>query len=163
MHDGSVERSSRHRLVAWALVGAQALLILALVLLPYGEDWPVPGWLTWLGRAASAAGVVVMLLGSARLGRGLTASPVPNQAAQLRVDGLYAWVRHPIYSGLLLLAAGLVVVSGSLARLGVLLGLVVLLSAKARWEEARLAERFPDYPAYAARVPRFVPRPGPRR
>ena len=30
--------------------------------------------------------------------------------------------------------------------------------AKARWEEARLAERFPDYPEYARRTGRFIPR-----
>jgi protein-S-isoprenylcysteine O-methyltransferase Ste14 len=30
-------------------------------------------------------------------------------------------------------------------------------NVKARWEEARLAESYPGYRAYAARTPRFVP------
>jgi protein-S-isoprenylcysteine O-methyltransferase Ste14 len=33
----------------------------------------------------------------------------------------------------------------------------VLLTAKARWEERRLAQRFEGYAEYAARTPRFVP------
>ena len=37
--------------------------------------------------------------------------------------------------------------------------LVVFFSVKANWEEQRLVERYPDYPAYAATTPAFVPRP----
>ena len=40
--------------------------------------------------------------------------------------------------------------------------LVAVLNAKARREERLLVERFPDYAAYMARTPRFVPRPGRR-
>lgn len=36
-------------------------------------------------------------------------------------------------------------------------GLAVLFMAKARWEEARLRERYPGYADYARRTPRFVP------
>ena len=71
-------------------------------------------------------------------------------------------MRHPIYSGLLLAMGSITLASGSLARLLALGLLVVLLAGKARWEEARLAERFEGYAAYAARTPRFAPF-GPRR
>lgn len=143
---------------AWLLVAGQVLLLAALVLLPAGDAWPVPGWLRATGLAAVAAGLVVALVAATALGRGLTAVPLPNRHAVLRTGGLYRWVRHPVYSGLLLAATGVVAVSASVVRAGVLVALVVLLHVKARFEERHLAARFEGYAAYAARTPRFVPR-----
>jgi protein-S-isoprenylcysteine O-methyltransferase Ste14 len=145
---------------AWALVALQFVLLGLLVLLPFRSDWPVPGWLVAVAVAAGAVGLVVMLVGANALGRGLTAAPLPNVHARLRTDGLYGHVRHPIYSGLLLVGAAIAAVSGSGLRLAVYVLLVGLLTVKARWEEERLRRRFPDYAAYAARTPRFVPRLG---
>jgi protein-S-isoprenylcysteine O-methyltransferase Ste14 len=91
------------------------------------------------------------------LGRGLTATPLPNAHAELRTGGLYRFARHPIYTGLLLVMGAVTLASGSLFRLLVFGLLVALLHRKARWEESRLAERFAGYAEYAARTPRFVP------
>ncbi len=107
--------------------------------------------------AAVVLGLLVMVVAGLGLGRGLTAAPLPNEHAQLRTGGLYRFVRHPIYTGLLAFAAGEAARSGSWVVAGCALALVVLIGFKARWEEQRLAERFADYPAYAARTPRFVP------
>lgn len=152
--------SPREVRVAWTLVALQFLLLGLLVLLPFGSDWPVPGWLVAAAVLLGLGGLAVMAVGAGALGRGLTAAPLPNARAQLRTRGLYEHVRHPIYSGLLLVAGAIAAVSGSVARLVVYVLLVVLLVVKARWEEERLVRRFPDYAAYAARTPRFVPRLG---
>ncbi|WP_448631027.1 methyltransferase family protein [Cellulomonas soli] len=98
-----------------------------------------------------------MVLAGTALGRGLTAVPLPNRHAVLRTGGLYRLVRHPIYSGLLLAAGAFAVWSGGVPRAAAFVGLVLLLHVKARWEEARLAQAFSGYRAYAARTPRFVP------
>jgi len=143
-----------------ALVTAQFVLLLALVLVPRGGGWVVPPWLRVVAGVLGVVGVVIMLLGGTALGRGLTAAPLPNAHAQLRTGGLYRFVRHPIYSGLLLMAGAIAVVSGSVARLLVFAALVGLINVKARWEERQLMRRFPDYAAYAARTPRFVPGSG---
>lgn len=140
-----------------ALVTAQFVLLIALVLVPRGVGWVAPLWLRVIAGVAGVAGVLIMLLGGTALGRGLTAAPLPNAHAQLRTGGLYQFVRHPIYSGLLLMAGAISVVSGSVARLVVFVALVGLINVKARWEERQLMRRFPDYAAYAARTPRFVP------
>lgn len=139
------------------LVAAQFTLIAVIVILPGRHDWPLPRALAVACLVAVIVGVVVMVLGATALGRGLTAAPLPNAHAELRTGGLYRFVRHPIYTGLLLLMSAIAVASGSLFRLLVLALLVVLLARKARWEEARLAARFEGYSAYAARTPRFVP------
>jgi len=98
-----------------------------------------------------------MIIGATGLGRGLTATPLPNAHAQLRTGGLYRYARHPIYSGLLLTMASITVASGSGFRLLALGALVLLLTVKARWEETHLIQRFAGYADYAARTPRFVP------
>lgn len=139
------------------LVAGQFVLIGILVLLPARHDWPVPAALTLVCRVATVLGLTVMVIGATGLGRGLTATPLPNAHAQLRTEGLYRYSRHPIYSGLTLTMASITVGSGNASRLLILGALVLLLTMKARWEETRLARRFEGYAEYAARTPRFVP------
>ena len=140
------------------LVTGQFILIGILVLLPGRQDWPVPVALKLVCSIATVVGLAVMVIGATGLGRGLTATPLPNAYAKLRTGGLYRYVRHPIYSGLLLTMASITVASGSATRLLTLGALVLLLTVKARWEETRLIQRFQGYADYAARTPRFVPR-----
>jgi protein-S-isoprenylcysteine O-methyltransferase Ste14 len=139
------------------LVAGQFALIGILVLLPGRRDWPVPAVLTIICSVTTILGLAVMVIAATGLGRGLTATPLPNAHAQLRTGGLYRFVRHPIYSGLILTMTSLTVASGSAFRLLTLGVLVLLLTMKARWEETRLARRFEGYADYAARTPRFVP------
>ena len=139
------------------LVAGQFALIGILVLLPGRHDWPVPAALVVACAVATVAGLLVIVIGAMGLGRGLTATPLPNAHAQLRTGGLYRYARHPIYSGLLLTMTSIAVASGSVFRLLTLGVLVLLITVKARWEEKRLTRRFEGYASYAARTPRFVP------
>jgi protein-S-isoprenylcysteine O-methyltransferase Ste14 len=145
------------RTVGWAFVAGQVLLLVALVLLPGRDDWPTPSWVWMIGQVLVIAGFVLMIVASLRLGRGLTATPVPNARGQLITGGLYRYVRHPIYTGVLLIVVGLTLRSGSFVTLTVAVVTVVFFDRKARWEEAQLSERYPDYADYASRTPRFVP------
>ncbi len=72
-------------------------------------------------------------------------------------SGIYSQVRHPIYSGLLVGALGLVVLGGSVWQIVVWVALLALLMVKSRWEERMLAVAHPDYAAYGATTGRFVP------
>ena len=157
MSEWSNEQQPGHRRTAWGLVAVQFALLAVIVLSPPRDDWPVPSWLLTIGAVGSWAGIAIMLVAGLGLGRGLTAAPLPNAHAKLRTGGLYRLVRHPIYTGLLLFTVAHVATSGSalVALAGVLL--ILLINAKARWEEKRLTERFLDYPDYARRTPRFVP------
>jgi protein-S-isoprenylcysteine O-methyltransferase Ste14 len=139
------------------LVAGQFVLIGILVVLPNRHDWPVPTALTVACSAATVVGLAVMVIGAMGLGRGLTAKPLPNAHAQLRTGGLYRYARHPIYGGLLLMMASITVAAGSGLRVLTFAALVLLLNAKARWEETRLAQRFEGYADYAAHTPRFAP------
>jgi protein-S-isoprenylcysteine O-methyltransferase Ste14 len=148
----------------WVFVAVQVVLLVVLVVVPTGEAWPMPGWLAAVRLALVAGGLGVVVIAGLNLGRALTPTPVPNQGG-LRTDGLYRFVRHPIYSGVLLVVLGLTLGTRQWWGLGLGLVTVAFFTVKARWEEARLAETYPGYAEYAAATPRFVPRPrrrGPR-
>jgi len=147
------------RVIGWLLVAAQTGLVVTLVLLPSGDAWPTPGWLEVTGLVIAGLGAVWAVVAALRLGEGLTPTPVPRPGGRLRTDGPYAHVRHPIYTGVLLIVVGITVRSGSAPVLGLAVSILVFFHAKARFEEGLLAERFPEYRVYAERTPRFVPAP----
>jgi protein-S-isoprenylcysteine O-methyltransferase Ste14 len=139
------------------LVVAQFVLLIGLVIVPSGALWPYPEWLGIFALIIMLGGVMVVLFALVGLGTAATATPVPKEGAPLRTTGLYALVRHPIYSGLLLAAFGLALRGDSVWHILIFIALVVLLSLKSRWEERMLAAVHPEYARYAATVGRFVP------
>lgn len=147
------------RLYAWSLVALQLLLLTGLLWLPGRRAWPAPGWLISVAVVAIAVAGAWAVAGALRLGSGLTASPLPSPGAQLRTAGVYACVRHPIYSALLVGGAGVVALGGRASRVWLWLALLGLLWSKTWLEERKLAARFPGYRSYAAATPRFVPNP----
>lgn len=145
-------------MIGWAFVGVQAVLLAALIVLPTGNRWPTPAALIVFGGVLIGLGLVAVAIAGLRLGPSLTPTPVPTAGGALVTSGLYQFVRHPIYTGVLLIVVGLIIRSGSLLTLAVGLVTFWFFNVKAQWEEAQLAERYPDYPAYAALTPRFIPR-----
>jgi protein-S-isoprenylcysteine O-methyltransferase Ste14 len=145
------------RASALGVVALQAVLLTAFFLAPRRQDWPVPGWLAAAGSAAGLAGGAVLLVACFNLGRSLTPLPTPTRNATLRTGGLYSFVRHPIYSGVLVLVLGGAVKSASVVRLILAVALLVLFDRKAAWEEDMLRRRYPGYDDYARRTPRFIP------
>lgn len=148
----------RDRVVAWIFVLVQLILLAMVFLLPPGHTWVSPVWLVTAARILSLLGFVVLAIGLIYLGRSATPLPTPLPGGALRTRGLYRYVRHPIYSGVMALAVGAAIPSGSVWIAAAASALVLWLGIKARWEERRLRARYPDYEAYAARTPRFLPR-----
>ncbi len=66
-------------------------------------------------------------------------------------------MRHPIYSGLIIGAAGWALINVSVITLVYALGLFVFFDAKSRREERMLAAKFPAYAAYQQRVRKLMP------
>ena len=135
----------------------QLLLLGALILEPYGEWWPRNLLALALAGALIFAGFVIALWGVIALGPALTASPIPKERAPLVTQGIYGFARNPIYTGLMVAGAGLLVFGASWWHLATWVLLIVLLALKARWEERMLSAAHPEFAAYAARVGRFLP------
>ena len=92
------------------------------------------------------------------LGKNLTDTVVTRREHTLVTHGPYRWVRHPFYIVVFLwgLSMSLLTANWLLALLGG--AAVMMLVARTRVEEDKLAERFGDeYHAYARRTGRFLP------
>jgi protein-S-isoprenylcysteine O-methyltransferase Ste14 len=115
--------------------------------------------LFWVGAALTAAGLLFTVWARVHLGTNWSGTVTLKRGHELITSGPYAFVRHPIYTGLLLAFLG-----SALARdewRGVLaLALVALaLWRKLRNEERWMREQFGDaYSAYSKRVAALVPR-----
>jgi protein-S-isoprenylcysteine O-methyltransferase Ste14 len=145
------------RRTARLLVTGQAALLVTLAALPRRRDWPLPRVLRAAAVLLTGSGAGIAVISSTSLGKGLTALPLPNERAELRTGGLYRYVRHPIYTGVLTAAIGRTVLLRNRWAVPVSAGLVTLLAVKARFEETHLRARFAGYEAYARRTPRFMP------
>ena len=107
------------------------------------------GWVLLLGGSAVQVLALVALRGRAAL---------PSLADTLVEHGIYRHIRHPIYAGLLLEFAALVLVRPHRSvALACALGMLWA-HLQARLEEVDLLQRMPAYRDYLARVPRFLPR-----
>ena len=148
----------------WARGGgwvvAQLLLAgLALVAAWIGPRLPTPVRRVsrLVGAPVLGLGALTLLLGTAGLGRNLTPFPMPKSDATLVQDGAYGYVRHPIYSGIVLGVIGWALLGGRWAGLLAALAVGVFFDAKASREEGWLIARFPEYPAYRRRVRKLIP------
>jgi protein-S-isoprenylcysteine O-methyltransferase Ste14 len=138
------------------LVFAQFGLILILALFPDSQN--VNPQANVAGTVLLFLGLILLFAGFRGLGKSLTANPVPVDSGALVTTGIYARLRHPIYTGLLVLTMGLVVSSGVWAQLIVWFGLLGLLVYKIRWEEILLNAKYKGYAAYKAKVPALFPK-----
>ena len=108
------------------------------------------GALLGLGAFFGVGGVLV-------LGRNRTIFPRPKPDSPLVTRGVYRWVRHPLYTSVILLSAAWSLYWASGPAAGAAAALALLLNAKSRHEERWLLEKFPEYRAYRQRVKRLIP------
>jgi protein-S-isoprenylcysteine O-methyltransferase Ste14 len=84
--------------------------------------------------------------------------PSLKEGHELIERGPYSYVRHPIYSGLLLMFLGTVVLYGRVGGLVVLVACFIGLWLKVLQEERLLLERFSRaYADYRAQVKALIP------
>lgn len=83
------------------LVSIQFLL-LGLYLIPAkGFSFPLPAWLSITGFWFGLTGGIPIILAMIALNVNLSPFPTPKKSARLIQQGIFKYVRHPIYSGML--------------------------------------------------------------
>jgi protein-S-isoprenylcysteine O-methyltransferase Ste14 len=148
------------RLKGNLLVLGQFILIALLILVPSSglNTGVFATLLVGISLTAMFIGIVILGLSALALGKSLTAHPMPGKNAVLVTDGLYRFVKHPIYSGLILLSFGLTIAGGFFPHAIFFIALVVLLNYKASFEEKLLASTYAGYAEYSKKTGRFIPR-----
>ncbi|MEM7125931.1 MAG: isoprenylcysteine carboxylmethyltransferase family protein [Chloroflexota bacterium] len=130
---------------------------------PESTEW-LPSWegrirtvSQLFGLLFAGCGLLLLAAGTLHLGSNLTALPHPKDDAKLVTHGAYRFVRHPIYSGILLGALGWSLWKGSPLMLiysGILL---LFFDIKSRKEEQWLTNKFDQYEQYQSKVPKLLP------
>jgi protein-S-isoprenylcysteine O-methyltransferase Ste14 len=121
--------------------------------------WRVTPAVAITGAAVNLAGLVIALWARFILGRNWSGAVVLKEQHELIDRGPYAFVRHPIYTGLLFMLLGNVLFLGTRAAVVLFAVMIGGLLVKASREERLLTTHFPDaYPGYRTRVrARIIP------
>ena len=134
------------------LIGLQFVLI-GLIIWPFGPSQF--GVLSWFCMIAGIA-FGLYVLAHNRIGN-FNIRPEVKTAARLITSGLYRFVRHPMYSALLLFLLAWIVAAVSPMKFGLWISLLLVLSVKASYEEQLLRQHFSEYTEYANKTKRFIP------
>jgi len=113
----------------------------------------------WLGLVLTAVGVGISIWARVSLGANWSGVVTLKDGHELISKGLYRWIRHPIYTGILLAMIGTAMIKGHLRGW---MGFLVVLAAfyfKARREEGFLRQEFGDgFEEHAKRTGMFLPK-----
>lgn len=120
---------------------------------------PPDPWIENLGIAITAAGMLFAIWARAYLGRNWSGTVTIKVGHQLVRSGPYRWVRHPIYSGLILAMIGTAINRGQLRGVVAVILLWIGFTMKLRIEERFMTTTFgPEYEVYSRNTGAIVPR-----
>jgi len=120
---------------------------------------PRTPWIEHVGIAITGAGLLFAIWARACLGRNWSGTVTIKVGHQLVRSGPYRWVRHPIYSGIILALIGTAMVRGQVRGLIAVPVLWIGFLMKARAEERFMTATFGrEYEEYSRTTGAIVPR-----
>uniref|UniRef100_A0A0G4GFZ3 Protein-S-isoprenylcysteine O-methyltransferase n=1 Tax=Chromera velia CCMP2878 TaxID=1169474 RepID=A0A0G4GFZ3_9ALVE len=105
------------------------------------------------------SGVFICVMGLLDMGYQYTPSTVPVEDGDLKKDGIFSVIRHPIDAGFMVFSLGIAVETRSIERVLLTIVMYIFLDRKNTIEEERLVEKYQDkYLKYIEEVPwRYAP------
>jgi protein-S-isoprenylcysteine O-methyltransferase Ste14 len=158
----TIYRESRgERARYWILLVVAYFLVFRSNGLPSPFDWlaiPHTKSSAWSGALLCIGGLALAIWARVILGRNWSGVVTLKEGHELIERGPYRIVRHPIYTGILVMFAGTAIAFGYFGGFIGLLLLFVSFWMKLKREEGLMLKHFPDkYPAYQRRVKRIIP------
>jgi protein-S-isoprenylcysteine O-methyltransferase Ste14 len=159
--------------VHWQIDGLETFLLLLVIpssgLLPLVylftpwlsfADYRVPTFVHWLGVALMAPGLWLFWRSHADLGRNWSVSLEVCKEHQLITDGVYRFIRHPMYAAIILLSvAQALVLPNWLAGWSALATFSVMYLLRTPREELMMSQVFgQEYRDYMNKTGRLIPR-----
>jgi protein-S-isoprenylcysteine O-methyltransferase Ste14 len=140
----------------WVLAQWLLMLAVAAVAPLFPCDWDGAAGM-WVALPLFALGAGFGIGGVVALGKWRTIFPHPLPETRLVHHGVYAIVRHPLYTSLVFLSVAWALAWQSGPGLVGAVLMSAFLDAKARHEERLLRQRFSNYAGYARKVKRLIP------
>jgi protein-S-isoprenylcysteine O-methyltransferase Ste14 len=141
-------------------VVVQAILLIALFFGPkdiFGLPTMLNQTLWWIGQILFYSGIVIAIWAAILLGPNLTPLPKPKPSGEFIQSGLYRFVRHPIYFGVILVCFGWASIEQTLYTLVLAIILLIFFDLKSRQEEIWLTEKFSEYDIYKQNTKKLIP------
>jgi protein-S-isoprenylcysteine O-methyltransferase Ste14 len=111
----------------------------------------------WIAAVLTVAGIGIAVWARYYLGRNWSSHPTHKEHHDLITGGPYTWIRHPIYTGILLALVGCMIVGSPISFIMFIVLLFVFIVRVGKEEHIMLG-LFPDqYPAYQARTKKLIP------
>ncbi len=142
------------------LYGAVVMVVASRVV-PQADWQPLIVYTHWV----RLVGLVILLIATAftlwarfALGAMWSAAPTVKQEHKLRTSGPYGVTRHPIYTGILAMLLGTLLLAAVGRWILLLPVFVIIFEIKLHVEERLMLAEFPDdYPRYREQVPQLIP------
>jgi protein-S-isoprenylcysteine O-methyltransferase Ste14 len=145
----------------WATtIGATVVAAIVLIVgRQYAQNLVVGAdWVRVLGLGVLVSSTAFAVWARSSLGTSWSVGPQIRGDGRLRTTGPYAVTRHPIYTGLLGMLLGSMLLGGGGAWILPFAIGIITAEVKIRSEEGLLLATFPDeYPRYREHVPQLVP------
>jgi len=141
-------------------VVVQAILLIALFFGPkdiFGLPTMLNQTLWWIGQILFYSGIVIAIWAAILLGPNLTPLPKPKPSGEFIKSGLYRFVRHPFYFGVILVCFGWAGIEQTLYTLVLAIILLIFFDLKSRQEEIWLTEKFSEYDVYKQNTKKLIP------
>jgi protein-S-isoprenylcysteine O-methyltransferase Ste14 len=119
--------------------------------------WPQTTTTDILADVVTIGGLILFIQSHRALGRNWSFEVVVQEKHELIEKGPYAYIRHPLYSGLLLMFMGMALYCGRKACIVVFVYCFFGVYFKSQMEERLLAETFPAYSEYKRRTKALIP------
>lgn len=114
-------------------------------------------WMQIIGLFFSISGIIIIGTAIITLNKNLSPFPTPKATAQLIQYGIYKYIRHPIYTGILSFTLGYGFYTDNSLRIIVGIALAILFKFKATYEEHLLQQKFSTYSNYQKSSGMFLP------
>jgi len=101
-----------------------------------------------IGLVFAFIGILIVTVALIQLSKNLTPFPTAKDGSQLIKTDLYKFVRHPIYTGIILMVFGYGIYKESIWKMLVAVVLLILFYFKLEYEEGLLMERYAEYKDY---------------
>ncbi|MFN3939702.1 MAG: methyltransferase family protein [Chitinophagales bacterium] len=113
--------------------------------------------LIFLGYLIAITGVLIIAIAVLQLKKNLTIFPTPVANGGLVTSGVYAIVRHPLYTGILSICFGVSIVRQDFLQCLFSVCILILFVIKSDYEEKLLEEKFTAYKNYKTSTGKLFP------